>query len=357
MKLAEKYANGELDEAEEKQLEEAKKEEKKEEQKKEDKKDSKKKASAKKTKTGSFIAGVLKFLIWVGIICGGSIMAGAWAISQVGKVAGVMVKGLKDVNSRLSESLELECADDAQALEEMDADVLDAEGNPASDDSQGAMIHQGKSIAEWAKLFKGEFTIPQLARMATSGTDLDQLLLTTEGTSDIYDSELEEADYREKASHLLDPVGVKASTASLKAQDTAMISVVETLLKKIDRLEEKVDSKKKDDKLTESVDTEKSADADEQLEEAAYDLSNVDKSVAHVLRDHMQDFRPEILKTQENAANVVEKWLADAGVDTPYSRRMLAQIRQLPKFRQVGTIIQYLVNVYLAGCGMASTTA
>jgi len=351
MKLAEKYANGELDEAEEKQLEEAKKEENKKEDKKEEvKKDSKKKASAKKTKTGSFIAGVLKFLIWTGIICGGSVMAGAWAISQVGKVAGVMVKGLKDVNSRLSESLELECADDAQALEEMDADVLDAEGNPVSDDSQGAMIHQGKSIAEWAKLFKGEFTIPQLARMATSGTDLDQLLLTTEGTSDIYDSELEEADYREKASHLLDPAGVKASTASLKAQDTAMISVVETLLKKIDRLEEKVDSKKKDDELTESSDA-------EQLDEAAFDLSNVDKSVSHVLRDHMQDFRPEILKSQENAANVVEKWLADAGVDTPYSRKMLAQIRQLPKFRQVGAIIQYLVNVYLAGCGMASTTA
>lgn len=36
---------------------------------------------------------------------------------------------------------------------------------------------------------------------------------------------------------------------------------------------------------------------------------------------------------------------------------MLAQIRQLPKFRNVGAIIQYLVNVYLAGCGLASTSA
>lgn len=85
-------------------------------------------------------------------------------------------------------------------------------------------------------------------------------------------------------------MGVKASTASLKAHDTAMISVVETLLKKIDRLEEKVDSKKKDDELTESAD-------DEQLEEAAFDLSDVDKSVSHVLKAHMQDFTPEVLKS------------------------------------------------------------
>lgn len=55
----------------------------------------------------------------------------------------------------------------------MDADVLDADGNPAEDSSPEAMIHQGKSIAEWAKLFKGEFTVQQLARMALSGTDLD----------------------------------------------------------------------------------------------------------------------------------------------------------------------------------------
>lgn len=276
MKLAEKYVNGELEESDEACLEEASS-----------------KKSSKKTKTGSFIAGVLKFLIWIGIVGVGTVAAGAWVISKIGSVASVMVKGMQDVSRRLSESIALECADDAQQLEEADAEELDECGNPVEDSSPAAMVHQGKSIAEWAKLFKGEFSVSQLARMALSGTDLGQLLLAADGISDIYDSEkpedMNEADYREKASHLLDPVGVKASTASLKAQDTAMISVVETLLKKIDRLEEKVDASKKRDVETD--------EAEEQVREARErDLSKVDKSVTNCLMQHISELTPQVMQ-------------------------------------------------------------
>lgn len=342
MKLAEKYANGELDEADEQSLDEA---------------SSKKKSPGKKskTKTGSFIAGVMRFLLWVGSVLAGGLAfdakIAAWIFVKIGKIAETMSKGLDDANSRLAESISLECADDDEALEERDADELDECGNPVEDNSPEAMIHQGKSIAEWAKLFKGEFTVQQLARMALSGTDLDQLLLATEGTSDIYDSEkeIEEADYREKASHLLDPVGVKASTASLKAQDTAMISVVETLLKKIDRLEEKIDVKKKaEEKLTDEAG---------QLDEAVRkSLADVDNSVAHCIKEHISELTPAVLQNREHAVELMKAWLEEAGINSPASRKYIAQISYEPKFRNVNNIISYLVNIYQAGCGLASTS-
>lgn len=138
--------------------------------------------------------------------------------------------------------------------------------------------------------------------MALSGTDLGKLLLTVSGISDMYDSEKEvdEADYREKASHLLDPVGVKASTASLKGQDTAMISVVETLLKKIDRLEQKVDETQK------------------------FDLSQRDNTIAHCIMSHISELTPQVLQNRQHAVEVIKSWLADAGIDTPASRKYLA---------------------------------
>lgn len=125
-------------------------------------------------------------------------------------------------------------------------EILDVNGNPIKEglenDSPDEMVHQGKSISQWEKEFNGEFTKQQLTRMAMSGQDLQRLLLTVNGKLTLDDNEkLDEADYREPASHLLDPVGVKASTANLKAQDTAMISVVEHLLKKIDKLEDRID--------------------------------------------------------------------------------------------------------------------
>lgn len=136
VKLADKYVNGELAEADEVKLEEAAKTVNGS-----NTSNSKDKKTNKKTKTGNFIAGVLKFLIWVGIIGVGTVAGGAWVISKIGNVASVMVKGMKDVNKRLSESIELECADDAQDLEEADAAELDECGNPVEDSSPAAMVH------------------------------------------------------------------------------------------------------------------------------------------------------------------------------------------------------------------------
>lgn len=53
--------------------------------------------------------------------------------------------------------------------------------NEAEDNSVAAVVHQGKSIAQWEKEFKGEFSQTQLLRFARSGTDLQKLLLTVNG--------------------------------------------------------------------------------------------------------------------------------------------------------------------------------
>lgn len=39
------------------------------------------------------------------------------------------------------------------------------------------MMHQGKSIAQWAKEFKGEFSEDQLVKMARGGCDLQKMLM------------------------------------------------------------------------------------------------------------------------------------------------------------------------------------
>lgn len=44
------------------------------------------------------------------------------------------------------------------------------------DNSIEAMVHQGKSIAQWEKDFNGEFTAEQLAKMAKGSVDLQKLL-------------------------------------------------------------------------------------------------------------------------------------------------------------------------------------
>lgn len=62
-----------------------------------------------------------------------------------------------------------------------------------------AMVHQGKSIAQWEKEFKGEFTGSQLATMARCGTDLQRLLLTVNGHCTLDEAEGEESSTEEKA--------------------------------------------------------------------------------------------------------------------------------------------------------------
>lgn len=46
-----------------------------------------------------------------------------------------------------------------------------------TDDSIDSMMHQGKSLAQWAEDFKGEFTIDQLEKMARGGADLQKILM------------------------------------------------------------------------------------------------------------------------------------------------------------------------------------
>ena len=52
-----------------------------------------------------------------------------------------------------------------------------------------ARMHQGKSMAQWEKEFKGEFDVDQLWRMAASGCDLQKLLLNINGHITFEDSE------------------------------------------------------------------------------------------------------------------------------------------------------------------------
>lgn len=46
-----------------------------------------------------------------------------------------------------------------------------------TDDSIDSIMHQGKSLAQWAEDFKGEFTIDQLEKMARGGADLQKILM------------------------------------------------------------------------------------------------------------------------------------------------------------------------------------
>lgn len=131
-------------------------------------------------------------------------------LKLLGGVGGYLDKyskrALDSIDDKLAESVALEVEDDKQALEEADAEVLDAEGNPVNE----------------------EFI-----------EDIEE-----EEVPEEVERGLKEADEREAASHLLDPVGVKASTASLKAQDTAMLTVVESLVKRIEKMDAKLNEAK-----------------------------------------------------------------------------------------------------------------
>lgn len=41
--------------------------------------------------------------------------------------------------------------------------------------------HQGKSLTEWQKDFKGEYSLGELYRMAKDGTDFSKLILIENG--------------------------------------------------------------------------------------------------------------------------------------------------------------------------------
>ena len=75
------------------------------------------------------------------------------------------------------------------------------------------MIHQGKSMAQWQKQFRGEFTIPQLVRMAMSGTDFERLSTTIDGTTTL--DEAKKEDDSEKGQD----IGEKKDTEADKKKD------------------------------------------------------------------------------------------------------------------------------------------
>lgn len=190
-----------------------------------------------------FLKGAIRLFVWILKIAPLALIGTAWVGKKIGQAS-------KWVLDKADKSL---AEDEPKEIEE--DEVIDADGVSVKE-ADMSMIHQGKSVAQWEKEFNGEFTADQIQRMAMSGTDLQRLLLTVNGQSSLDDSEkpVNEADYREPAAHLLDPVGVNASTANLKAQDTAMIGVVETLLKKIDKLEDRLDEACKKDKKEEKLD-------------------------------------------------------------------------------------------------------
>lgn len=332
MKILEKVANGEVQVGEsDADLDEAKK-------------------GGKKTKSApaQFIKGALRIFVWILKLAPLALLGTAWVSKKMGQAS-------KWVLDKADKSL---AEDEPKEIEE--DEVIDADGVTVKE-ADMSMVCCGKPLSQWVKDFNGEFTPDQLQKMALSGTDLQRLLLTINGQSTLDDSEksVNEADYREPAAHLLDPVGVNASTANLKAQDTAMIGVVETLLKKIDKLEDRLDEACKKDKKEEKLD-----EAEEDLEEAEkldeyghqrYDLSSKDGTVSKALKNHIAEWTPQILQNQQHAAEVIKGWFDEEGVDTPYTQKMLKEIAFFPKFRNVNNIIMYLNNVMQSGMGNKMT--
>ena len=149
--------------------------------------------------------------------------------------------------------------------------------------------------------------------------------LAEDGCSVKEKEEVNEADDREPASHLLDAVGVKASTASLKAQDTAMISVVEMLLKKIDKLEARLDEackpKRKAKKLSEGEEDLPDGPEEWDFDEegmTAEDRKNYEEAVK------IQDisYRRELTKSEEDKFRKLLDKLPDIAKDHLLSNTM-----------------------------------
>ena len=157
-------------------------------------------------------------LVVFGIPC----LAGK-GVKMLGAVGGFIdkysKKALDKIDDKLAESVALEVEDDKQTLEEADAEELDADGNPIVEAEKEEITEEETEIEEDEELKE----------------EVNKELAEAEK------EEIKEADDREPAAHLLDIAGVKASTASLNGENSAMLSIVESLLKKIDKLETKLD--------------------------------------------------------------------------------------------------------------------
>lgn len=148
-----------------------------------------------------FIKASLRLLTWLLMIVPLGLLGSAWVIKGLGTVTGGI---LNKMNKGLKESLELEVADDEEAEANEDEEELDETGCKAKKRGKKSKLREGEEEKE----------------------DVD------EAACCVVD---------DPASHLLDKVGVKASTANLVGNDAAAISIVEKLLSKIDKLESKID--------------------------------------------------------------------------------------------------------------------
>lgn len=222
------------------------------------------------------------------IVLGCGLMGVAGLSFGISKLSGAIDGISKKLGNKLLESLTLEVADDEELKEREDAEELAEDGCSEKEDE------------------------------------------TVENVN--------EADDREPASHLLDAVGVKASTASLKGQDTAMISVVEMLMKKIDKLETRLEEAKLNE-----------------YGHQRYDLSKKGGTISKAIVNHIEELKPEVLQDQKHAAELLAQWFAEEKVDTPYSRKVLKEIEFLPKFSRVSNIISYLMNMLGSGMGNKMT--
>lgn len=221
------------------------------------------------------------------IVLGCGLMGVAGLSFGISKLSGAIDGISKKLGNKLLESLTLEIADDEELKEKEDAEELAEDGCTKKEKEE---------------------------------------------------EKIDEADDREPASHLLDAVGVKASTASLKGQDTAMISVVEMLMKKIDKLESKLEEAKLNE-----------------YGHQRYDLSKKGGTISKAIVNHIEELKPEVLQDQKHAAELLAQWFAEEKVDTPYSRKVLKEIEFLPKFSRVSNIISYLMNMLGSGMGNKMT--
>jgi len=186
VKAVEKYSKGELDESMIAEAEPSKK-------------GGKAKETAKKIKESSvsqFIKASLRLLTWFLMIVPMGLLGSAWVLKGLGTATQGL---LKKMNKGLKESLELEVADDEESEANEDEEELDETGCKAK---------------------------------AKEDCNEDEEEDVQEAACCVVD---------DPASHLLDGVGVKASTANLVGNDAAAISVVERLLSKIDKLEAKIE--------------------------------------------------------------------------------------------------------------------
>lgn len=227
-----------------------------------------------------FVKATCRMVVWISKLIPLGILGTAW----VAKGIATGTKGLLDrMDKSLAEACTVECMEDEQAAESADAEEI---------------AEDGVSVKECGK---------------------DK----TEDEAKVEEAACKNQD--DPATHLLDVVGVKASTASLKDKDTAMISVVEMLMKKIEKLET-------------------------QLSEAqAFDLSKKKGSITSLFIAHRAE--ADATKSKEELTALVKKLFADAGIDTPASRRMVINFE---RSRSWLNSLTYYYNIIEKGNGNGS---